>query len=469
MGVNVFGIINLEKPRKEKLEFREPFEVFKSIYSEYESSFLLESMESDTGLARYSFIGFEPEMIIRAREGAIEVDDGDSREEFDSKNPFEDLRGFLKMEKNSGGFCGGLVGYISYQAARFFDTIRLSEGDFPDFEFGLFLDGIMFNHLTGECSYISRHGNRLPDISPLLGDEVPTGTLGYRRKRTLLSKRRYMDMVLEAKERIREGEIFQAVLSNATDYRLRGDRLAFYESLRRINPSPYMYHLKLGEREITGSSPEMLVRVEDRRIETFPIAGTRPRGSTEEEDRVIASDLLSDEKELAEHLMLVDLARNDIGRVSEFGSVEVPEYMTIKRFSHVQHILSHVTGKLRDGMDAVDALGAVFPAGTVSGAPKIRAMEIIESLEGAPRNAYAGALGYLSLNGNADFAITIRSMVCQGKTGRIQAGAGIVHDSIPEMEYLECQNKARALIKSMEMAANNENRGCALPYNGDGR
>ena len=450
--MNVFGITELKNPVKEKIEFKEPFELFKSIYSEYDSSFLLESMESDTGLARYSFIGFEPRMIIRARSGFIEVEHEGSREEFDTENPFEFLRQFTRPTGKSRGFCGGLVGYISYQAARFFDRINLSPGNFPDFEFGLFLDGIMFNHLTGECSYISLKENRLPEISELLREETPTGHLKYRSMGTLFSRRRYLGMVEEARERIAEGEIFQAVLSNATDYRLRGDRLALYEALRRVNPSPYMYHLKLGSREITGSSPEMLVRVEDKQIETFPIAGTRPRGKTTHEDERIAAELLSDEKELAEHLMLVDLARNDLGRISEFGTVQVPEYMTIRRFSHVQHILSHVTGRLRKGMDALDALGAVFPAGTVSGAPKIRAMEIIESLEGVPRNAYAGALGYLSLNGNADFAITIRSMVAEGSYGRIQAGAGIVHDSVPEREYVECQNKAMAVLKSMELA-----------------
>lgn len=450
--MNVFGSINLRKPRRERLELGDPFELFRNVYRNFDSCFLLESMESDTGLARYSFLGFDPRMIIRAESTTVEVERDGSSEFIDTENPFEILRNISGMTENSRGFSGGLVGYISYQAARLFDKICLSPGDFPDFEFGLFLDGIIYNHLTGNCTYITLGENRLDEIRKVMGDAVPTGRLRYSEEGTLFSRKRYENMVLEAKEKIRRGEIFQAVLSNATDYRLRGDRLAFYQALRRTNPSPYMYHLKLGEREIIGSSPEMLVRVENRKVETFPIAGTRPRGRTPDKDRRIASELLSDEKELAEHLMLVDLARNDIGRVSEFGSVKVPEYMEIRRFSHVQHILSHVTGRLRRNMDALDAVRALFPAGTVSGAPKIRAMEIIESLEGVPRNAYAGALGYLSLNGNADFAITIRSMVCSGKTGKIQAGAGIVHDSVPENEYLECQNKARALINSLELA-----------------
>jgi anthranilate synthase component 1 len=220
-----------------------------------------------------------------------------------------------------------------------------------------------------------------------------------------------------------------------------------------MNPSPYMYHLKLKEHEIIGSSPEMLVRVEGRNIETYPIAGTRKRGTTEDEDKKLEIELLQDEKELAEHLMLVDLARNDVGKVSEFESVHVPEYMTVKKFSHVQHIVSRVTGVLREDMTAVDAFGSMFPAGTVSGAPKIRAMEIINELEGISRGPYAGALGYFSVNGNADFAITIRTLICNGNHAKIQAGAGIVHDSNPENEYYECESKARAIINALEIAS----------------
>ncbi|MBC7097049.1 MAG: chorismate-binding protein, partial [Methanobacteriales archaeon] len=271
-------------------------------------------------------------------------------------------------------------------------------------------------------------------------------------KGRIFSKDQYEEMVLRTKERINKGEIFQAVISNAHNYKIKGDKLHFYEALRKVNPSPYMYHLKLGEREIIGSSPEMLVRVENRAVETFPIAGTRPRGSNEKEDKKIAAELLSDEKELAEHLMLVDLARNDIGKISKYGSVKVKEYMSIKKFSHVQHILSHVKGELRKDKTAIDALSSVFPAGTVTGAPKIRAMEVIDEIETTPRGAYAGALGYFSLNGNADFAITIRSLITQGTQGKIQAGAGIVYDSIPEKEFLECENKAKALLYSLKMA-----------------
>ena len=225
-----------------------------------------------------------------------------------------------------------------------------------------------------------------------------------------------------------------------------------------------MYHLKIGEREIIGSSPEMLVRVENRMVETFPIAGTRKRGKTPLEDKKLEKELLEDEKERAEHLMLVDLARNDVGKVSEFGTVTVPEYMDVKKFSHVQHIVSHVQGRLQKDKTAVDAFESMFPAGTLSGAPKIRAMEIIDELENKPRGPYAGAVGYFSLNGNADFAITIRTMVCDGNHAKIQAGAGIVHDSIPLEEYYEGENKAGALLSAL----NNANKTMFNPKTGDG-
>jgi anthranilate synthase component 1 len=259
-------------------------------------------------------------------------------------------------------------------------------------------------------------------------------------------------MVLETKERIKAGEIFQGVISNAKEYEITGNKLSFYERLRKINPSPYMYHLKLGDQEIIGSSPEMLVRVENNIVETFPIAGTRKRGKTPYEDAKLEKELLNDEKERAEHLMLVDLARNDVGKVSEFGTVTVPEYMDVKKFSHVQHIVSRVQGRLKQDKTAVDAFESIFPAGTLSGAPKIRAMEIINELEKIPRGPYAGAVGYFSLNGNADFAITIRTMVCEGKRAKIQAGAGIVHDSVPEEEYYESENKAGALLCALKDA-----------------
>ncbi|MGI0005585.1 MAG: anthranilate synthase component I family protein, partial [Nitrososphaera sp.] len=250
-----------------------------------------------------------------------------------------------------------------------------------------------------------------------------------------------------------DGDVFQVVLAKSMKFDVKGDLLRFYEALREVNPSPYMYLLKSGKRCIIGSSPEMLVRVTDDYVETFPIAGTRPIMADEDKNEEMRQDLLKDEKELAEHTMLVDLARNDIGRVCEFGTVKVDELMTVKRFSHVQHIVSHVTGRLKKSYDSYDALRAVFPAGTVSGAPKVRAMEVIDELEPDLRGPYAGALGYFSFNGSCDFAITIRSLFVDGSKAYVQSGAGIVMDSAPEKEWEETGHKANAIISALRKAA----------------
>lgn len=450
--MNVFGDYNikLNEPKSTDLNFDSPFELFKNIYTNYSSTFLLESMESDSGLARFSVIGFKPEAIIRAKNNVLEIERHGQIEELDVKNPFDEIRKITSSSSGKKGFRGGLVGYVSYEAARHFLPIQLNPGDKADFEFGLFLDGIIFDRIRNKCEYVTLGENRLEEIKKISKEEHAIEELEYTEKKHHFTKQEYESMVIQTKEKIKAGEIFQGVISNAREYELSGNKLSFYENLRKINPSPYMYHLKLGENEIIGSSPEMLVRVENRMIETYPIAGTRKRGKSTVEDEQLEKELLNDEKERAEHLMLVDLARNDIGRVSEFGTVYVPDYMGVKKFSHVQHIVSCVQGKLREDKTAVDAFEAMFPAGTLSGAPKIRAMEIIDEFESIPRGPYAGAVGYFSLNGNADFAITIRTMVCEGNKAKIQAGAGIVHDSVPEDEYYECENKAGALLNALE-------------------
>ncbi|HMK54236.1 MAG TPA: anthranilate synthase component I [Methanobacteriaceae archaeon] len=449
--MNAFGDIKINNEvKKVKLNLKSPFETFKGIYHNSNSSYLLESMESDSGLSRYSMIGFRPSSIIRARNNLVEIENRDETQKIEVENPFDIIKSLINHQKGKKGFRGGLVGYVSYEAARHFEPVSLNIGEEPDFEFGLFLDGIIFDRINNRCEYLTMGEDRSHQLQSFLKENFETGKLQFKEEGKYFSSQKFEAMVSEAQERIKAGEIFQSVLSNATEYTLNGDRLSFYEKLRKINPSPYMYHLKLGEREIIGSSPEMLVRVENKMVETFPIAGTRPRGNDHLEDEILQQELLCDEKERAEHLMLVDLARNDVGKVSEFGTVTVPEYFTVKKFSHVQHIVSRVQGKLKNNKTAVDAFSSIFPAGTVSGAPKIRAMEIINELESKPRGPYAGAVGYFALNGNADFAITIRTLIANGKHAKIQAGAGIVHDSIPEKEYEECQNKAKALISAME-------------------
>jgi anthranilate synthase component 1 len=310
----------------------------------------------------------------------------------------------------------------------------------------------VFDHKQKRAFYYYSSDNRLAEVERLLKQPSAPEALTYDPPKVNITQKRFEDAVEKAKEYIVSGDIFQVVLSKRYDFRVKGDLTAFYRSLREINPSPYMYFFKAGKRQIVGSSPEMLVRVDNRVVETFPIAGTRPCVENPGENRRLSEELLADPKERAEHVMLVDLARNDVGKVAKFGSVHVPEFMKVHRYSHVQHIVSQVVGDLKDDKECYDALRAVFPAGTVSGAPKVRAMEIIEELEPTKRGPYAGAVGYFSYNGNADFAITIRTLFADGDKACIQVGAGIVADSVPEREWFETDHKAEALMKALKKA-----------------
>lgn len=352
-------------------------------------------------------------------------------------------------------FIGGAVGYISYDVVRYWEKLPLKTRDdtgFPDVQMGVFDDGIVFDHKEKTAYYYFLGEDRFDEIARLGTKSGNSETLSFSQPKVNITKEYFEHAVEKAKEYVRQGDIFQVVLSKRYDFRVQGDLIAFYRSLRAINPSPYMYFFKSGDRQIVGSSPEMLVRVENRTVETFPIAGTRPVADNPAENKRLAQDLLADPKERAEHVMLVDLARNDVGKIAAYGSVRVPEFMQVHKYSHVQHIVSRVMGNLREGCQSYDALKAVFPAGTVSGAPKPRAMEIIEELELARRGPYAGAVGYFSYNGNADFAITIRTLFADKEKAHIQAGAGIVADSVPEREWLETENKTEALMKALEVA-----------------
>ena len=350
-------------------------------------------------------------------------------------------------------FVGGAVGYIAYDAVRYWEKLPQKASDdlnFPDAQLGFFDDGIVFDHRQRRAFYYYSNDNRLAEVERLIKQPSDSEALTYNQPKVNITKKRFEKAVEKAKEYIISGDIFQVVLSKRYEFHVKGDLLAFYRSLREINPSPYMYFLKAGDRQIVGSSPEMLVRVDNRMVETFPIAGTRPCVENQGENRRLAKELLADPKERAEHLMLVDLARNDIGKIAKFGSVHVPEFMTVHRYSHVQHIVSQVVGDLKENCECYDALRAVFPAGTVSGAPKVRAMEIIEELEPTRRGPYAGAVGYFSYNGNADFAITIRTLFADKGKAYIQVGAGIVADSVPEREWFETDHKAEALMKALK-------------------
>jgi anthranilate synthase component 1 len=352
-------------------------------------------------------------------------------------------------------FIGGAVGYISYDVVRYWEKLPRKTRDdtgFPDVQMGVFDDGVVFDHKQKAAYYYFLGEDRFDEIARLGTKPGNSEALSFSQPKVNITKEYFEHAVEKAKEYVRQGDIFQVVLSKRYDFHIQGDLIAFYRSLRAINPSPYMYFFKSGDRQIVGSSPEMLVRIENRTVETFPIAGTRPVADSPAENKRLAQDLLSDPKECAEHVMLVDLARNDVGKIAAYGSVHVPEFMQVHKYSHVQHIVSRVVGNLRDGCESYDALKAVFPAGTVTGAPKPRAMEIIEELEPTRRGPYAGAVGYFSYNGNADFAITIRTLFADKEKAHIQAGAGIVADSVPEREWLETENKTEALMKALEVA-----------------
>jgi anthranilate synthase component 1 len=453
-----------------------PVSAFLKIAEHSDYAFLLESVEGGEHVGRYSFLGKDPFLILRAREGKTIVDRAGQTSESDK--PFIATLRELMASFHSPfvpdlpRFTGGAVGYLGYDAAAWFEPVTLQgvpepedEGGFMVFDTVLAFDHVRHRiliianaRITGDedleslyqcaCAkieFVERELER-PLSKPQCPDRSAIEVTSN------VSRETFEQMVRTAKEYIAAGDIYQVVLSQRFETRLGADPFTVYRALRHVNPSPYMYFIRMGERSIVGSSPEMLVRVEGRRVETHPIAGTRPRGRNEDEDLRLAEELKRNEKERAEHVMLVDLGRNDVGRVSAYGSVKVPTYMALERYSHVMHLVSIVEGKLADDYDRLDALAACFPAGTVSGAPKVRAMEIIAELENRRRGVYAGAVGYLDFAGNLDFCITIRTVLIERGHAYVQAGAGIVADSNPAAEYEETRDKARGVIRALELA-----------------
>jgi anthranilate synthase component 1 len=431
-----------------------PLEIFCSLRERFSGEkFLLESVEGTEKTARYSFIGFDPIVTFKSVGDRIEIAaDGDTTRTTGS--PVESLRELLATYRvGSVGitpFSGGLVGYLSYDFVRHFESLPAENRDplgLPEAYLMMPRHLLCVDHLSRECLLISHGGELVEDIHG--GETKSPHGAQVGKSRSWMTRDAYEDAVERAKQYIIDGDIFQTVLSLRYDADFRGDPLSLYEILRDVNPSPYQYYLEFEDTQIVGSSPEMLARLEKGKLISRPLAGTRPRGRNVEEDEKLRVEMLLDEKERAEHLMLVDLARNDLGRVSEYGTVIVDELMATEKYSHVQHIVSNVTSKIRPDMDSLDALRAVFPAGTVSGAPKVRAMEIIEELEPMRRGPYAGAVGYFDFRGNMDLAIAIRTMfTSQGKL-HLQAGSGLVFDSNPEREFEECQNKLKALYASI--------------------
>ncbi|MCX8153992.1 MAG: anthranilate synthase component I [Candidatus Bathyarchaeota archaeon] len=438
--------------------------MFTKLQKQCKAAYLLESIEGPKKLARYSFIGFEPRLTVSVKNNRAELcnEQTGKADRAETSDPLRIVSELVKSKNIASynfRFAGGAVGYISYDAVRYWEKLPQKSCDdmgFPDAQFGFYDDGIVFDHKQRQAFYYYLSENRFQEFEKLIKQSVNSEILRHHQPRMNVTKEYFEKSVEKAKAYIAAGDIFQVVLSKRYELHFTGDLIAFYCALREINPSPYMYFLKFGDKQIVGSSPEMLVRVENRVVETFPIAGTRPCVPDASENKRLAQELLADPKERAEHVMLVDLARNDIGKIAKFGSVRVPVFMKVHRYSHVQHLVSQVTGALREDKDCFDVLSAVFPAGTVSGAPKVRAMEIIEELEPVKRGPYAGAVGYFSYNGNADFAITIRTLLANAGKAYVQAGAGIVADSMPEREWFETNHKAEAVLKALEKAGGRE-------------
>ncbi len=442
-------------------------------------SFLLESVEGGEKWARYSFIGSRPSKVLRGRGRMVEILEGDRPpvvcETYDPLGVIKrEITAYHPVEvEGLPRFFGGLVGYIGYDMVQFFEPVQQAAKEglgLPDFFLMLTDTLLIFDslrqkiqvvsnaHLDGrDAEEVYRESVQKIDaiIARLKAPEEPrdgntavpsNGFASNMRKEDFLSA------VERSKEYVMSGDIVQVVLSQRFERSSQVDPFTIYRALRVINPSPYMYYLDTGDAQLVGSSPEILVRMENGRIVLRPIAGTRRRGESDTADRALEEDLKKDPKEIAEHIMLVDLGRNDVGRVARTGTVKVTDLMAVERYSHVMHLVSNVEGDLRDGLDAFDVLSACFPAGTVSGAPKVRAMEIIEELEPARRGPYAGSVGYFSYSGNMDMCITIRTLIMKDGKVHVQAGAGIVADSVPEKEYTETVNKAKGMMKAVDMA-----------------
>jgi len=458
-----------------------PVSAFLAIAANQPHAFLLESVERGEQIGRYTFLGARPYMQVQARGEDVLLQRGKRREQRKG-NVLQIVKEQLREHRPAvvpglPPFTAGAVGYFAYDIVRQLENIGVHAKDdlaLPDCALMLFDRLLVFDHLRHQIHIIATadvsresprraYGRALADIAilekKLASGLRPTHWQSHSRQskpklkvHTGTSRQGFMQAVQRAKEYIAAGDIFQVVLSQRLDFAPQVTPFAVYRALRTVNPSPYMYFLRMGDMHVLGSSPEMLVRVTGRRLEYRPIAGTHRRGRDETEDLRLEQQMLHDEKERAEHVMLVDLGRNDLGRVSEYGSVKVRELMYVERYSHVMHLVSALEGKLRHELDALDAFAACFPAGTLSGAPKVRAMQIIEELEPTRRGVYGGSVLYADFAGNLDSCIAIRTMLMQGKRAYLQAGAGIVADSDPAREFEECMNKAQALLRAVELA-----------------
>ncbi|GAB3487982.1 anthranilate synthase component I family protein [Marinomonas epiphytica] len=441
--------VRIELPRKPKYitissdcDF---FELFKKIEKQFDQCFMLESLGEESFISRHSIIGFDPEKLIWAEGKKLYIQERDgSTEVYESDNPYYLLRDIVPQNILSRGFAGGLTGYIGYDSMNYFEpSLDLQASEmFDAFRFGLFKDGLILDKMTGEVFYFYYDDNRVDLVNQLMSENTPeNGSLVVRPAGESMTKQDHAQAVANVKQDIIDGKIFQCEVGFKKWFDLEGDTVNLYEQLREVNPSPQMYYIKFGDQKVIGASPELLFRVRQGEMETFPLAGTAKRGANETEDTALARALLNDPKEIAEHNMIVDLHRNDIGRVARFGTVKVRSLMDIKRFSHVQHISSEIVGIMSEKHDMFSALASNFPAGTLTGAPKIEAMKIIDNLESDGRGPYGGAVGQFSFNGDCMFAIPIRTVFAKGQRAYVQTCGGNVYDSNAEDEYEEIQRK----------------------------
>ncbi len=448
---------------------RTPIEVLKILKNVSGHCYLLESVSDFEKWGRYTFLGYNPSLEITCQNGQMKA----GSLSFETKNPGKYIRQVIEEHKSPRFSClppftGGLVGYFSYDYLKYAEpSLHLDAADtegFKDVDLMLFDKVIAFDNFKQKIILIvnirldrleteyNRAILELKQMAELIGNGTPAACQPGKcitEFLPLFPKKEYCSMVEKAKHHIKEGDIFQIVLSNRLEAGFEGSLLDTYRILRTINPSPYMFYFSSSDLEVAGASPETLVKLENGILHTFPLAGTSPRGKTEEEDKLLEKKLLADPKELAEHNMLVDLGRNDIGKISKFGTVQVEKYLSVERFSHVMHIGSTVRGEIREDADALSAIDAILPAGTLSGAPKIKACQLISDLENNKRGIYGGAIGYLDFTGNLDTCIAIRIAYKKGNKVYVRSGAGIVADSVPEKEYQECLNKAAAIVKAL--------------------
>ncbi|WP_084624159.1 anthranilate synthase component I family protein [Oceanospirillum beijerinckii] len=433
------------------------FGLFKKIEKKFKHCFYLESLGEDSHIARHSIIGFDPELQFYANGNELVVEQRDgSTERCESDNPYYLLRDIVPQNIISRKYAGGLTGYLGYDAMNYFEpSLSIQDSDmFDAFRFGLFKDGLILDKMTGEVIYFYYTDSRLEEVLMLINaPPAKNGELTITSLGDTMSQEEHKDAVLKVKQDIIDGKIFQTEVGFKKRFKLEGDAINIYEKLREVNPSPQMYYVKFGDQKLIGASPELLFRLRQGEMETFPLAGTAKRGQTEQEDTDYARALLNDPKEIAEHNMIVDLHRNDIGRVAQFGTVKVRSLMDIKRFSHVQHISSEIVGIISDKHDMFSALASNFPAGTLTGAPKIEAMKIINEMENEGRGPYGGAVGHFSFNGDCTFAIPIRTVFANGEQAYVQTCGGNVYDSNPEDEYEEIRRKFAGTKKVLDLFA----------------